>query len=183
MWLLLCDSIYIKSLIFPHFSRWKFGSRTGDQKWRRSWKTASFHQSTAPAPATPWRATHHSPRPFGTHRGPPGRTAYSHKALTRRPLTFWKAQGHGTPQPAAPWLPTSRPLTRYSTRWLSERGRYIEKPVVHFKKKKKKISFYGTRVQISEEYAMYLMTVIEETCKMCKCVHVIYCIFGRLLNV
>lgn len=33
-----------------------------------------------------------------------------------------------------------------------------------------------TRVQISEEYAMYLMTVIEETCKMCKCVHVIYCI-------
>lgn len=37
-------------------------------------------------------------------------------------------------------------------------------------------SFYGTRVQISEEYAMYLMTVIEETCKMCKCVHVIYCI-------
>lgn len=33
-----------------------------------------------------------------------------------------------------------------------------------------------TRVQISEEYAMYLMTVIEKTCKMCKCVHVIYCI-------
>ena len=50
-------------------------------------------------------------------------------------------------------------------------------PVVHFKPPFFPSSFYGTRVQISEEYAMYLMTVIEETCKMCKCVHVIYCIF------
>lgn len=44
------------------------------------------------------------------------------------------------------------------------------------------LSFYGTRVQISEEYAMYLMTVIEETCKMCKCVHVIYCIFWKTIK-
>ena len=29
---------------------------------------------------------------------------------------------------------------------------------------------------------MYLMTVIEETCKMCKCVHVIYCIFWKTIK-
>lgn len=107
--------------------RWKFGSKTEDQRWRRSWKTASFPRNTAPAPATPWPATLHSPRPSGTHRVPPGRTVYSHKASTRRLLTFWKTRGHGTPQPAAPWLPTCRPLTQYSIRWLLERGRYIEK--------------------------------------------------------
>lgn len=108
-------------------NRWKFGSKTEDQRWRRSWKTASFPRNTAPAPATPWPATLHSPRPSGTHRVPPGRTVYSHKASTRRLLTFWKTRGHGTLQPAAPWLPTCRPLTQYSIRWLLERGRYIEK--------------------------------------------------------
>lgn len=137
---------------------------------------ASFHRSTAPAPATPWRATLHSPRPSGTRRAPPGRTAYSHKTSTLRLLTFWKPRDPGTPQPAALWPPTCRPLTRYSTLWLLERGRYIEKALMFISNISPSSSFYGTRVHISEEYAMYLMTVIEETCKMCKCVHVIYCI-------
>lgn len=29
---------------------------------------------------------------------------------------------------------------------------------------------------------MYLMPVIEEPCKMCKCVHVIYCIFWKTIK-
>lgn len=147
----------------------------------------SFPRSTAPAPATPWRATLHSRRPCGTRRAPPGRTACSSSSRTSPPrrLTFWKRRARGTPQPAAP---TCRAPTRYSTLWLLERGRYTERtaapvfisslspPVTPH------LSFYGTRVQISEEYAMYLMTVIEETCKMCKCVHVIYCIFWKTIK-
>lgn len=177
------------------FFRSRFGSRTGDPKWRRSWKTASFHQSTAPAPATPWPATRRSPRPCGTRRAPPGRTAYSHKTSTRRLLTFWTTRRLGTPPPAAPWLPTFRPLTRYSTRWLLEPGRYTEKQkqkktsekekknnVVHF------VYYYVFLLWDSCSHFRGICNVSDDshrgkTCKMCKCVHVIYCIFGRLLNV
>ena len=124
----LCFSPFL-ILIFCifFFPRSKFGSRIRDRNWRRSWKTASFPPITAPAPATQWPATLHSPPPFGTHRWLPGPTIYRFRTSTRRHLAFWRTPGHGTRlRPVGRWILIFRPPTHYSTHWLLERGRYTE---------------------------------------------------------
>lgn len=115
-----------KPILCVIHSRLKSGSKTKGQNWRKSWRTASYHQTTAPAPATPWPATLRSPPPCGTRKARPGRTHISHRTSTRWHLAFWKTPLLGIPPRPAPWIPIFKTPTRYSTHWLLERGRYIE---------------------------------------------------------